>query len=239
MMKRMGGMGLGKGKKGKTAAYARPTAAACLWLPRLQLIASRSSIVQGALKSYGSEAPPHPGRQDQAAAVPRRRHRQPLARATAGSSRSSAPTTRAPSRRRINIDNAKAVKWLREGAQPTERVQKLLEDLRRAGPSSARPERRSDRPADRRRRATPRDPAPTATAVLDARRPGHRRRSRRRDGRRASRARRRIDRSRCSVAPGDMGRVIGTRGRTAQSIRTVVRAAAARDGVEVDVDFVD
>ena len=41
------------------------------------------------------------------------------------------------------------------------------------------------------------------------------------------------------VAPGDMGRVIGRRGRTAQSIRTVVRAAATRDGVEVDVDFVD
>jgi len=41
------------------------------------------------------------------------------------------------------------------------------------------------------------------------------------------------------VGPGDLGRVIGRRGRTAQSIRTVVRAAAARDGVEVDVDFVD
>ena len=41
------------------------------------------------------------------------------------------------------------------------------------------------------------------------------------------------------VAPGDMGRVIGKRGRIAQSIRTVVRAAAARDGAEVDVDFVD
>jgi uncharacterized protein len=41
------------------------------------------------------------------------------------------------------------------------------------------------------------------------------------------------------VAQGDMGRVIGRRGRTAQSIRTVVRAAATRDGVEVDVDFVD
>lgn len=26
----------------------------------------------------------------------------------------------------ITIDNTKAVKWLREGAQPTERVQKLL-----------------------------------------------------------------------------------------------------------------
>jgi predicted RNA-binding protein YlqC (UPF0109 family) len=41
------------------------------------------------------------------------------------------------------------------------------------------------------------------------------------------------------VAPGDMGRVIGKRGRVAQSIRTVVRAAASRDGVEVEVEFVD
>jgi len=41
------------------------------------------------------------------------------------------------------------------------------------------------------------------------------------------------------VAPGDMGRLIGKRGRTAQSIRAVVRAAAVRDGVEVDVDFAD
>jgi predicted RNA-binding protein YlqC (UPF0109 family) len=41
------------------------------------------------------------------------------------------------------------------------------------------------------------------------------------------------------VGPGDLGRVIGRRGRTAQSIRTVVRAAAARDDAEVDVEFVD
>lgn len=41
------------------------------------------------------------------------------------------------------------------------------------------------------------------------------------------------------VAPGDMGRVIGKRGRIAQSIRTVVRAAAVRDGSSVDVDFVE
>ncbi len=41
------------------------------------------------------------------------------------------------------------------------------------------------------------------------------------------------------VGPGDLGRVIGRRGRTAQSIRTVVRAAATRDGAEIDVDFVD
>jgi predicted RNA-binding protein YlqC (UPF0109 family) len=41
------------------------------------------------------------------------------------------------------------------------------------------------------------------------------------------------------VGDDDMGRVIGKRGRVANSIRTVVRAAAARDGVEVDVEFVD
>lgn len=41
------------------------------------------------------------------------------------------------------------------------------------------------------------------------------------------------------VADGDLGRVIGRRGRTAASIRTVVRAAATRDGADVDVDFLD
>lgn len=41
------------------------------------------------------------------------------------------------------------------------------------------------------------------------------------------------------VGPNDLGRVIGKRGKTAQAIRTLVRAAATRDGVEVDVDFVD
>ena len=41
------------------------------------------------------------------------------------------------------------------------------------------------------------------------------------------------------VSPGDMGRVIGRRGRVANAMRTVVRAAAVRDGVEVDVEFID
>ena len=41
------------------------------------------------------------------------------------------------------------------------------------------------------------------------------------------------------VASGDMGRVIGRRGRMANAIRTVVRAAASKDGVATDVDFVD
>jgi len=44
---------------------------------------------------------------------------------------------------------------------------------------------------------------------------------------------------RVNVAPDDMGRVIGRRGRTAQAVRTLVAAAAVKDGVEVDVDFVD
>ncbi len=42
-----------------------------------------------------------------------------------------------------------------------------------------------------------------------------------------------------SVASGDMGRVIGKRGRVANAIRTVVRAAAVRDGAEIDVEFLD
>jgi predicted RNA-binding protein YlqC (UPF0109 family) len=42
-----------------------------------------------------------------------------------------------------------------------------------------------------------------------------------------------------TVGDGDMGRVIGKRGRVAQSIRTVTRAAAARDGVDVDIEFLD
>ena len=41
------------------------------------------------------------------------------------------------------------------------------------------------------------------------------------------------------VGDGDMGRVIGKRGRIAQSIRTVVRAAAVKDDTAVDIEFVD
>lgn len=51
-----------------------------------------------------------------------------------------------------------------------------------------------------------------------------------------SRGRVRLD---VRVGPGDLGRVIGRRGRTAQSIRTVVRAAASRDDTEVDIEFLD
>jgi uncharacterized protein len=42
-----------------------------------------------------------------------------------------------------------------------------------------------------------------------------------------------------TVAPDDMGKVIGRRGRVAQSIRSVVRAAGAADGLDVMVDIVD
>ena len=41
------------------------------------------------------------------------------------------------------------------------------------------------------------------------------------------------------VAPDDMGKVIGRRGRVAQAIRSVVRAAGAREGIEAGVDIVD
>jgi predicted RNA-binding protein YlqC (UPF0109 family) len=41
------------------------------------------------------------------------------------------------------------------------------------------------------------------------------------------------------VSDGDMGRVIGKRGRVANAIRAVVRAAAVQDDTEVDVEFVD
>jgi uncharacterized protein len=41
------------------------------------------------------------------------------------------------------------------------------------------------------------------------------------------------------VAPEDMGKVIGRRGRVAQSIRSVVRAAGAGEGLDVLVDIVD
>ena len=42
-----------------------------------------------------------------------------------------------------------------------------------------------------------------------------------------------------TVAPGDMGRVIGRRGRTAQALRTVVAAAGAKVGAQTNVDIVD
>jgi len=44
---------------------------------------------------------------------------------------------------------------------------------------------------------------------------------------------------RLHVAPDDMGKVIGKRGRVAQAIRTLVRAAGAKEGLDAQVDIVD
>jgi uncharacterized protein len=41
------------------------------------------------------------------------------------------------------------------------------------------------------------------------------------------------------VHPEDMGKVIGKRGRTAKAIRTMVKAAATRDGGSATVDIVE
>lgn len=41
------------------------------------------------------------------------------------------------------------------------------------------------------------------------------------------------------VAPSDMGRIIGKRGRVAQAMRALVRAAAASEGTDASVDIVD
>jgi predicted RNA-binding protein YlqC (UPF0109 family) len=41
------------------------------------------------------------------------------------------------------------------------------------------------------------------------------------------------------VAPGDYGKVIGRGGRTAQALRTVVKAAAVKDNRRVLVDIVE
>ena len=42
-----------------------------------------------------------------------------------------------------------------------------------------------------------------------------------------------------SVAPNDMGKVIGVRGKIARSIRLVVKAAAGKTGRRVDVEIRD
>jgi predicted RNA-binding protein YlqC (UPF0109 family) len=41
------------------------------------------------------------------------------------------------------------------------------------------------------------------------------------------------------VAPDDMGKVIGKRGRTVKAIRSVVRAAGSRQGVTTMVEIVE
>ncbi|MDA8211107.1 MAG: KH domain-containing protein [Clostridia bacterium] len=39
------------------------------------------------------------------------------------------------------------------------------------------------------------------------------------------------------VAPADMGKIIGKQGRIAKAIRTVVKAAAAKEGKKVNVEI--
>ncbi len=41
------------------------------------------------------------------------------------------------------------------------------------------------------------------------------------------------------VHPDDMGKVIGKRGRTAKAIRTMIKAAATRDGQSATVEIVE
>jgi predicted RNA-binding protein YlqC (UPF0109 family) len=41
------------------------------------------------------------------------------------------------------------------------------------------------------------------------------------------------------AAPNDFGRLIGRRGRVAAALRTVVGAAAAKDGCDAEVEFVE
>ena len=41
------------------------------------------------------------------------------------------------------------------------------------------------------------------------------------------------------VAPDDMGKVIGKRGRTVKALRSIVRAAASRQGVTTLVEIVE
>ena len=41
------------------------------------------------------------------------------------------------------------------------------------------------------------------------------------------------------MAPGELGRLIGRQGRTAQALRTLAQTAAERDGRKVQVEFRD
>ncbi len=42
-----------------------------------------------------------------------------------------------------------------------------------------------------------------------------------------------------TVAKSDMGKIIGKQGRTAKAIRTVIRAAGAKDGKKYTVDILE
>lgn len=42
-----------------------------------------------------------------------------------------------------------------------------------------------------------------------------------------------------SVAPDEMGKIIGKRGKIAQAIRTIMKPVASKDRKTIDVEFVD
>lgn len=44
---------------------------------------------------------------------------------------------------------------------------------------------------------------------------------------------------RVHVAPDDKGKIIGKRGRVAMSVRTLMRAIGAREGINISVDIAD
>ena len=159
------------------------------------------------------------------------------------------------------IDNDKVVRWLQQGAQPTERVAKLPQDQWGPGPVRG-GQSRKGRPVsdvndyvagdvntiddryddedvneDVNEGSDPVENAATATAVLQFIAT-----SLAEDASAVS-----VDVSErqgkvvlsLSVGANDMGRIIGRRGRTAQAIRALVGAAGARDGVTTSVDIVD
>ena len=135
----------------------------------------------------------------------------------------------------VNLDDDKAARsTCRKAPSRPSGSHKLLEIAGATGPRSR---AAGAVVSDVETTATTSVPAPTATAVLDhvVRALVDEPESVRIDT--EQRGRRMI--LEVHVAPGDLGRRHRPPGRTAQSIRTVVRAAASRDGVAVDVDFVD
>ena len=191
---------------------------------------------------HGSEAASHPGRQDQAAAIPHRRGRLAVA-ARRALHRDRRPLQ--PAHRPLEPDGRQ-----RQGREmaaagcPADRPRaQAARDLgcaravhgEQAGQGHFMSD--ADEAVSDTAEAADESGAPTAAAVLT-----HIVTSIVDDPAAVkveateSRGRVRLD---VRVGPGDLGRVIGRRGRTAQSIRTVVRAAAVRDETDVDIEFLD
>ena len=178
----------------------------------------------------GRQTPPDAYGQEEAAHLPNRRRRRPFApRRPVHRDRRYLRPRREPSA--IQVDNEKAVAWLQNGAQPTERVDKLLKISGAMGRVRGRQVPRSP-PRPPSERGTARAEAVlthVVTAIVDH--PD--------DVKVSTDQGRDPVRINIEVGDGDMGRVIGRRGRVANAIRAVGRAAAAADDVDVDVEFVD